>query len=76
MGKQYTIKDMHSLAKKKGGKCLSKEYVNNHTNLIWQCVEGHTWKAISSNVKKGTWCPYCAGKKKEKLEKGNKTEPI
>ena len=36
-----TIEEMQKLAEKKGGKCLSTEYVNNRTKLKWQCSEGH-----------------------------------
>ncbi|MBU0532992.1 zinc-ribbon domain-containing protein [Candidatus Micrarchaeota archaeon] len=66
--KYETIKDMQELAKKRDGKCLSSEYINSRTNLIWQCKEGHTWKAISTNIKKGTWCPYCIGVAKPTMQ--------
>lgn len=48
------------IAKKRGGDCLSSEYINNRTKLTWQCHKGHTWGAIISNVRKGHWCPICA----------------
>lgn len=60
VGKNKTIEDMNEIANKRGGLCLSKNYCNNHTNLEWQCAEGHIWKAIFSNIKRGTWCPVCA----------------
>jgi len=40
---QYTIEQMHELAKKKGGKCLSSSYKNISSQLKWQCEEGHIW---------------------------------
>lgn len=55
------IQDMHALASTKGGKCLSKTYINNQEKLTWQCKNGHTWKASPNNVYQGTWCPACAG---------------
>jgi len=58
-----TIKDMQILAKKMGGKCLSKRYVNNKTKLKWQCKKGHTWKAIPSNIVRFHWCPRCRSKR-------------
>ena len=59
--KKLTIEEMQSLAKKRGGKCLSKRYVNSHTRLLWECDQGHQWKAMPSDVKNnGTWCPKCA----------------
>jgi hypothetical protein len=62
--KKYTIEDMQKLAEERGGKCLSEEYDGVSSKLEWQCKYGHTWKALPSNVMRGTWCPYCAGKKK------------
>ncbi len=39
------------------------EYVNNSTNALFKCNEGHTWEAMPANVVKnnGTGCPFCAG---------------
>jgi hypothetical protein len=59
-----TIQDLQMLAERRGGKCLSEDYLNSQTKLTWQCAKGHTWKAIPSNIKQDHWCPYCAGKKK------------
>ncbi len=59
-----SIEEMHEIAVSMGGKCLSKEYINNQTKLKWQCKKGHAWEARPANIKKGHWCPYCAGKAK------------
>lgn len=56
---RLTLVDMKTLAMQRGGQCLSKEYVNNHTKLRWKCKEGHEWEATPSHVKNGTWCPIC-----------------
>ncbi|MEO5571637.1 MAG: hypothetical protein ABIT08_14770 [Bacteroidia bacterium] len=54
-----------SIAKKYGGKLLSENYLNAHTHLKWQCAKGHVWSAQPAKIKNsGTWCPYCAGKRK------------
>ena len=58
-GKYQTIEDMRRMATERGGKCLSTEYINNKTNLIWQCKEAHVWKATPDNIKRGQWCPIC-----------------
>jgi hypothetical protein len=55
------IKSAHEVAKKNNGKCLSTEYVNARTNLLWQCKEGHQWEAIYDSVSRGRWCKTCAG---------------
>jgi hypothetical protein len=50
---------------KEGGNCLSKEYVNMHTKLKWQCEKGHIWEAKPTNIKnKSNWCKKCAGNEK------------
>lgn len=60
MKKRLTIEQMHELAAKKGGRCLSTTYVNNKTHLTWQCANGHTWLATPSNIQLVSWCPTCA----------------
>lgn len=59
--KRLTIFDMQSVAKSRGGKCLSKKIINAHLKLKWQCRMGHEWEAVASSVKAGKWCPFCAG---------------
>jgi len=56
---RLTVEEMQSIAIKRGGKCLSKEYVNSITKLMWQCDKGHEWEATPGAVKRGTWCPAC-----------------
>ncbi|CAE7373060.1 unnamed protein product, partial [Symbiodinium necroappetens] len=44
-----------------GGRCLAKLYQNANEKLLWECTEGHRWKASARNVMHGnTWCPQCA----------------
>lgn len=56
-----SIKEMKNLAKKKGGRCLSSEYLGSHNKLRWECDKRHQWEASPSNIKRNKWCPYCAG---------------
>lgn len=56
-----TIEDAIRLAKLNDGYCLSEQYENNHTKLLWQCKLGHIWKASYLSVKNNNWCPHCAG---------------
>jgi len=58
---RLTIEDMHTLAKERGGKCLSDSYVNNKTKLLWECSNDHQWEAEPNRIKRGSWCPACAG---------------
>ncbi len=57
-----TIADMNALAERYGGKCLSSEYVNNNTDLLWKCSnEDHPpWKAKPRFISSGRWCKECA----------------
>ncbi len=65
--KKGTIEEMFQIAKDHGGKCLSKEYINSSTHLLWQCKEGHIWEAVPNEIKQGSWCPVCA----KESRKGN-----
>ena len=58
--RKLTIEEMQKIAHKKGGKCLSKKYINAQTNLSWQCSCGHQWLAKPVNIKSGHWCLKCA----------------
>lgn len=63
--KKDSIFEMRKLAELKNGLCISTEYVNSQTKLIWQCEHGHQWEAKPNNVRhNNSWCPYCSGKKK------------
>ena len=62
--KRHSIKSMHALAKSRGGKCLSDEYVSALSTLEWKCVDcGHEWKATPSSVIGGSWCRRCCFRK-------------
>ena len=70
--KRLTIEEMKSIAEGRGGKCLSDTYVNAQRNLLWECAEGHQWKAIPNSIKRGSWCQICA-RIDRKGEKATKT---
>ncbi len=57
--KKLTIEKMQEIAGGRGGKCLSDTYVNPRTKLLWECAEGHQWKAVPMHVKRSSWCPIC-----------------
>lgn len=48
-----------SLAQQYGGTCLSSEYKNCKTNLMWSCSFGHQFEKTLECVKLGRWCPMC-----------------
>ena len=64
---RLTIEEMHKIAQSRGGKCLSKKYVNTKTKLDWECSEGHRWSAVPESIKSGTWCRLCFIKRKKSI---------
>jgi len=64
-GVKLTIDEAYRLAKSKSGQCLSIAYENHDQKLTWKCQKEHVWDALLTSVKHhGTWCPYCARRKK------------
>jgi hypothetical protein len=59
---------MVSLARARGGQCLSTLYVNSTVPLLWRCSVGHLWNAVPASIQKGSWCPACAGVRRLTLE--------
>lgn len=58
--KKDNIQIMQELARSRNGKCISEEYINSQTKLIWECEYGHQWTAKPNNIKhRNSWCPHC-----------------
>lgn len=55
-----TLEDCQALAKLRGGNCLSLEYINARTTLLWQCSQGHVFTSVFGHIKNGSWCSLCA----------------
>jgi len=67
--KRLSIFDVQQLALEKGGKCLSKKYINAHHMLTWECAQWHRWNASFANIKYGkAWCPRCSKRKRSTIE--------
>ena len=62
------IATMMELARKRGGRCISTLYVSSTIPLLWECASGHRWSAVPASIRKGTWCPDCAGVRRLTLE--------
>ena len=60
IGKNITIEEVKEFATKRGGKCLSDQYVNTETKMLWECSMGHRWEAYFNGMKGGKWCPICS----------------
>ncbi len=56
-----TLEEFQEIAKERGGICLSTEYDNSYTKLVFLCVRGHEFEAKPFNVKNNdSWCPTCS----------------
>ncbi len=54
------LAELQAVARERGGTCLSTEYVNAKTKMLWRCKKGHEWEATSHTVKnKKRWCRRC-----------------
>lgn len=62
-----SIEEMQEIAKSRGGKCLSKIYINSRNKLEWECSVGHTWMAKPNGIKRGKWCPDCSSSFGERI---------
>lgn len=56
--KTLSLEIMKGYAKSKKGTCLSEEYINNQSHLIWKCEIGHVWNASYVQIQKH-WCLKC-----------------
>lgn len=55
---------LRSLAADMGGRLISRKYLGSEALHVWECSQGHRWKAVPRNVKhSATWCPFCAGRR-------------
>lgn len=61
-GKDKDLFEIQSIARARGGDCISSQYISSNHHLRFRCADGHTWMAIPSSIKLGTWCNACRGK--------------
>ncbi|MFZ4399398.1 MAG: zinc-ribbon domain-containing protein [Bacteroidales bacterium] len=74
MGVKITIEDMHLIAKKYNGKCLSQTYIDGNSPLHWVCENGHEFHKKPNMLYK-RFCVECIYKK-EKLKKLDECKKI
>ena len=68
-GRRISIQDMWAEANMRGGFCLSFEYVDSASPLIWLCEHGHVWEAKPSSIRNlKHWCPRCGGSERRTIE--------
>jgi hypothetical protein len=59
---KLSIADLQLAALQRGGVLLSRHYIKAGTPNLWECSQGHKWVARANSVRRGAWCPVCAGK--------------
>jgi len=64
---KYNLNEMRKLAKKRGGRCISKTYGSLQDKYLWVCVDGHKFTATANNVLNGSWCKECSAYLSERL---------
>lgn len=63
-----SIEEARSIAKKRGGECLSEHYENSQKKLLFKCLSGHPFEASLNKVKnQSQWCPSCKTSKGESI---------
>ena len=64
---KLTIEECQEHAISKGGECLSTEYKDTKTHMLWKCSENHEWESRFGDIKSGHWCPQCSSGRSEQL---------
>lgn len=59
--RRHTLDTMQQIARDRGGRCLSPEYLGVKIGLTWECHRGHVWEATPDGIMNNeNWCPNCA----------------
>ena len=72
--KKERLKLIQKIAWNKGGRCLSRVYVNSKTKLLFECAKKHRWWQKSDHIKAGTWCAKCNFNKLADAKRGSLKE--
>lgn len=58
--KEARFNEIKQIAIKRGGLCLSSNYVNAHHKLEFMCHKGHKWFTTPNSLwRRGSWCSLC-----------------
>lgn len=64
--KKY-LEEIQALARKRGGRCLSDQYISANSKLTFSCAQGHVWQTTPRTFKSSqTWCPVCRYEKRKR----------
>jgi hypothetical protein len=70
------LRRVHAIAESHGGFCLSDQYINCHTELLFQCANDHVFAAEPANIghadnKRPRWCRECGGTRRRTDEENS-----
>lgn len=68
----FTIEDVKKEVEERGGKCLSKKYINNSVKMKFKCEKGHFFETTFANIRGGSWCITCSGRERLTIEEMHK----
>ncbi len=58
------LKGLRTIAKERGGRCLSTQFTRLVDRYLFRCAQGHEWTTSGHEVKRGAWCRICADQRK------------
>ena len=62
------LAEYRALAAERGGELLADRWLGSNTYVRWRCAEGHEWETKAQQIRRGTWCPRCAGRHRYTIE--------
>jgi glutaredoxin len=58
--RRHSIESIDALARTRGGRCLSDQFISSRLKLRFSCGEGHVWEARADAILyDNKWCPLC-----------------
>lgn len=71
--KEERLEEVKKIMEERGGRCLSTEYKDNFSKLLFVCDKGHKWESnYKSVITMRTWCPVCLEESYSSIEDLNK----
>lgn len=72
MTARTSVEKIKQIVHDKSGILLSSEYVDVNSLLTIKCNNGHIWNTKYDNIRKNSWCPFCAKKNKKSIDHADK----
>ena len=64
-----SIKRLEVIVNQKQGYFNPNDYINNYTEIEFECDKGHKWRTLPSHIQQGSWCPKCNNKNRSERMK-------